>query len=52
MQSIDLIETCGYKANKNRLNEKEGTKYDNKIKQKKMITFDEVTKENLKKNII
>ena len=35
MQSIYLIETYGYKANKKQLNEKEGTKYDNKIKQKK-----------------
>ena len=52
MQSIDLIETYAYGTNKDLISEKEEIKCNNIIKQcKKMINFDNVTKENIK-NII
>ena len=51
MQSIDLIETYAYGTRKDIVSEKEEAKCNNRIKQnKKMIKFDDVTKENIKQH--
>ena len=50
MQSIDLIWTYVYKKSKYLVSEKEEIKCNNIIKCEKMINFDDVTKENLKKH--
>ena len=51
MQSIALIETYAYGTRKNIVSEKEEAKCNNRIKQyKKMIKFDDVTKENIKQH--
>ena len=49
MQSIDSIETYVYGTSKDLVSEKEEIKCDNIIKRyKKIINFDDVTKENIK----
>ena len=51
MQSIALIETYAYGTRKDIVSEKEEAKCNNRIKQyKKMIKFDDVTKENIKQH--
>ena len=50
MQSIDSTETYAYRTSKDLVSEKEEIKCSNIMKQyKKMINFDDVTKENIKK---
>ena len=48
MQSIDSIEICAYEKSKFLVSEKEEIECNNIIK--KMIKFDDVTKENKKEN--
>ena len=51
MQSFDQIETYAYGTIKDLVSEKEEIKCSNMIKQyKKMINFDDVTKENIKEH--
>ena len=51
MQSIGSIETFAYGASKDLVSEKEEIKCNNIIKRfKKIINFDDVTKENIKKH--
>ena len=51
MQSIDSTETYAYRTSKDLVSEKEETKCSNIMKRyKKMINFDDVTKENIKKH--
>ena len=53
MQSIDSIETYTYGTSKDLVSNKQGIKYNNIInvikRYKKMINFDHVVKENIKK---
>ena len=44
VQSIDSIEAYAYETNKDLVSEKEKIKFNNKIKCKKMINFDNVQK--------
>ena len=49
-QSIDSVETYAFGTSKNLVSEKEEIKCNNKIKRyKKMINFDDVTKQNIKR---
>ena len=51
MQSIDSTETYAYRTSKDLVSEKEEIKCSNIMKRyKKMINFDDVTKENIKKH--
>ena len=51
MQPFDLIETYAYEMSKNTLSDKEEIECNNIIKRyKKMINFDDVTKENIKEH--
>ena len=49
MQSVDLIETYAYGTSINLVREKEETKCNNN--DTKMINFDDVTKENIKRTL-
>ena len=50
MQLIDSIETYAYQTTRDLVSEKEEIKCNNKVKDTKMIKFDDVTKENTKKH--
>ena len=49
MQSINSVETYSYETRKGRVSGKKEVKWNNMIKQYKMITFDYVTKEKNKR---
>ena len=50
MQSIDSLETYGYRMNKDLVCKKEEIKCNNIIKQYKMFNFDYITKEDIKEH--
>ena len=51
MQSVDSIETYAYGASKVIVSKKEEIRCSNSIKRYKMINFDDVTNENIKKKM-